>query len=92
MAVEMIEAYVQAGSVETSYLRAGCGAPLILLTHRSAAELIEDPLVHALSARFRLIVPLLPPVGVDAGGWLRDVMDGLGLEEARVLVDTEVAD
>jgi hypothetical protein len=90
MAVEMIEAYVQAGSVATSYLRTGNGAPVILLTQRKAAELIEDPLVHALAAQFRLIVPCIPAGGFDAPGWLRNVMACLGMDEARVLVDTEV--
>ncbi|HET9441346.1 MAG TPA: hypothetical protein VFO52_14310 [Longimicrobiales bacterium] len=88
MAVEMIEAVVQAGSVETSYLRAGQGTPMFLLTPRPPAALMEDPLLLALVARFRVIVPALPSVEVDPGAWLRDIMDGLGCgEQTRVVVE-----
>lgn len=88
MSVDLIEAVVQAGSVETSYVRAGQGAPVVLLTCRTTAALIEDPLFQGLAACFRVIVPALPADDVNAGNWLRDVIDGLGLLECgRVLLD-----
>ncbi|HEY0671215.1 MAG TPA: hypothetical protein VGD27_03055 [Longimicrobiales bacterium] len=88
MAVEMIEAVVHAGSVETPYRRAGQGTALILLSPRTPAALMEDPLLLALVAQFRVIVPALPSGEVDRDAWLRDIMDGLGCgEQTRVVVE-----
>ena len=38
MSIDLIEAVVQAGSLETSYVRAGQIAPVILLTYRTTVR------------------------------------------------------
>lgn len=59
------------------YRRAGAGAVVVLLLPEG-----EDPpwpgLAQALAARFRLVVPELPPSGSDVGRWLLDFLEGLG--------------
>ena len=84
--MELIEAVVHAGEVVTPYLRAGRGAPLVLITQRDRAALESDALVNALAARFCVIVPMMHVTMGD--GWLRHVIEGLGLEHPRVLVES----
>ena len=90
MAVDMIAAMAHAGAVETPYLRAGRGAPLVLLTARNAAELANDALMQVLVEQFRVIVPTLPAAPID-DAWLWGVLDCLGVPEARILVDATAA-
>lgn len=87
MAVEMIAATVQAGAVETPYLRAGRGTPVILLTNQSAAALVNDPVLEVLVSNFRVIVPTLPDAGNRTEAWLQGLIDGLGCSEVRVIID-----
>jgi hypothetical protein len=88
MSVELIDAVVRAGATETEYVRAGRGSPVLLLTRRTPAALLEDPLFASLAAEFSVIVPALPGAGVPAGKWVRDLMDGLGFaDRGRVLLD-----
>jgi hypothetical protein len=90
MAVDMIAATVHAGAAETPYLRAGRGEPLVLLTARTAADLANDALMEALVEQFRVIVPALPAAPID-DAWLWGVLDCLGVQQARILVDATVA-
>ena len=89
MAVEMIAAMAHAGAAETPYLRAGRGEPLVLLTARNADDLANDALMAALVEQFRVIVPALPAGPID-DAWLWDVLDCLGVHQARILVDATV--
>lgn len=89
MAVEMIEAIVHAGAVETPYLRAGQGAPVILLTHLPATALATDPVVEVLVRSFRLIIPSLPEPEALTAVWLRGLIDGLGCNGVRVIIDAQ---
>jgi pimeloyl-ACP methyl ester carboxylesterase len=91
----MIEAVVQTGPVETSYRRAGAGPPVLLLVETAEAE-AGDWLFDQLAGRFRTIAPTLPVrldgAGMDPTtdrveleGWLRGLIDGLGLERPAVV-------
>ncbi len=90
----LTRAIVHAGDHATEYVRAGCGAPVLLLAERG-----ESALLAPLSARFRVIAPDLPchapahETGVpDAGAspppfaaWLRDFLDGLGVARIDIV-------
>jgi hypothetical protein len=84
--VELIEAVVHAGEMVTPYLRAGRGAPLVLITQRDRAALESDALVNALAAKFCVIVPQRPATAGES--WLQHMIEGLGLEQPRVLVES----
>lgn len=93
MAVQMGEAWVHVGAVETSYLRAGAGPALVLLARTDAAELRKDALVRVLCTEFRVFVPALPDDLPDLAKWLQNVIEGLGLEQPRLLLhDSVVSD
>lgn len=98
MMIRAIHALVQIGSVETPYLRGGCGAPVLLLRSLAYADgsgrtREEDAVFQALAQTFRVISPLVPPPGVKSEGerWLRDVIDGLGLDRPAVVADAALA-
>jgi hypothetical protein len=79
-------AFVCVGAEETEYLRAGCGAVVVLLT----AE-FDNPaalaLIALLSAGFLVISPRIPR-GVVFANWLSNVMDGLGFARVSIVAET----
>jgi hypothetical protein len=80
-------AVVQAGHIETGYRRAGLGPTVVLLaTTRTAAA---DQLFHALAGQFRVIQPAWPGglATENVAGWLRGVIEGLGLDQPLLVVD-----
>lgn len=85
--VGVVEAVLLAGGLETPYRRAGHGPPVLLLVDR--IDLLE-----ALAPHYRVIQPLRAPddpQGQDWPGWLRDVVDGLGLGRPAMVVDPGLA-
>jgi len=88
MAAEKVEALVQIGAVETRYQRAGQGTPLILLRAQYAGA---DPLFERLATEFKVIAPELSSCRAASGfeDWLRGLIDGLGLDQPRVVVAAE---
>lgn len=92
-----VEAVVQAGPMTTWYVRAGQGLPVLLLMRQGPRTTSGAPLFRRLAAEFRVVAPVCPTgEWVDSGPgdaatWLRGLMDGLGLVEARVVVDESLA-
>jgi hypothetical protein len=86
-AVRLTKAAVDHGPITTTYTRAGAGAPIVLLDPEAVAGGVPSPLVLALAARFRVVVPELvcaQDAGTAFSTWLRGFVDGLG--QARVHV------
>jgi hypothetical protein len=84
----MMEAVVHAGTMETRYRRAGQGPQLLLLGGGADAEWVAG-VIPPLVARFRVFVPEVPS---DAGtGWLREMIDGLGLDRPGLVAGFTLA-
>lgn len=51
------------------------------------------PELQALAGSFRVIIPLLPPprTAREGGRWIRDVIDGLGLDRPALLAPMDLA-
>lgn len=87
----MTRAVLTARGVDTSYARMGAGPPLLLL-RADGGDDTAAPIVAALAARFRVIAPLRPAsIDPEATGalaaWLRDLVDGLGIECLGLVAD-----
>lgn len=80
----VVEAVVQAQGMETHYVRAGRGPAVLLL--RTGGGNAADPLFVRLTTEFRVIAPVVPAVP-SLAGWIRDVIDGLGLDRPSILAD-----
>lgn len=80
---EPIEAVVQVGARETRYLRCGCGPSVLVLAVDRAARL---RLLERLAGGYRVIAPEPPPPTEAAAlqQWVRELIEGLGLEQPLV--------
>lgn len=88
-------------AVETEYLRAGRGAPIVYIGSSATADDERSAVLLSLASHFRVIVPLLesaPAILVPDDGlatsfalWLRGVLDGLGILAAGFVVERPVA-
>ena len=78
-------AVVWVGGQATTYLRAGCGAVVVLLMADydgpTALEFI------ALLSTVHLVIAPSVPSGVAIASWLANLMDGLGVSTARVVAE-----
>jgi pimeloyl-ACP methyl ester carboxylesterase len=98
--MQRVEAVVQTGPTETRYLRAGKGAPVLLLFHGGAVAAVASQLLETLVSEFRLLLPALTGNGsdvADAGqesfsAWLRNFMDGLGVDRFAVITTISYAE
>jgi hypothetical protein len=91
MKSEVVTAVVQAGSVETEYVRAGTGRPVVLLLRAwRPGAIAADPLFVGLSRELRVIAPEVP-ADRELTAWVRGLVDGLGLDHPAVVVDIAVA-
>jgi pimeloyl-ACP methyl ester carboxylesterase len=98
--MQRVEAVVQTGPTETRYVRAGKGAPVLLLLDGGAVAAVASQLLETLVSEFRLLLPALDVHGgdfADAGQgsfsmWLRNFMDGLGIDRFAVIATTACAD
>lgn len=83
-------AVVWMGGQATTYLRAGCGAVVVLLMvdydGPAALELI------ALLSTVHLVIAPSVPSGVAIASWLANLMDGLGISTARVVAELVFVD
>jgi pimeloyl-ACP methyl ester carboxylesterase len=96
-----IQAIVHTARSETVYRRAGTGLPVLLLAERNGGE-DADAVFAALAAGYRVVAPVAAAVPdgvrcgagagvVDAVAWLRDLIDGLGLDRPIVVADAAFA-
>jgi pimeloyl-ACP methyl ester carboxylesterase len=91
--MQRVEAVVQTGPVETRYVRAGRGAPVLLLFNDDAAGAAASQLLEAMVSEYRLVLPALDGHGCASSragrdsfcAWLRDFMDGLGIDRFAVI-------
>lgn len=94
-------AVVHAGGVDTEYLRAGHGEPMVLLAPRLDVPEVQV-IVARLAQHFLVIAAGLPrdlpsqhPARVTAasdtvGRWLEEFMEGLGYSHAHVLLHSSL--
>lgn len=93
MPVPRFEAVLIAGATETAYTRAGSGRPVLMLfSDRRVAPVI----LEALATHARVLQPVLPDAvfarrGRPFRAWLRDFMDGLGVDRATLVADSPLA-
>lgn len=91
MELEMVEAVVQVGAVETVYLRAGRGERVAVVLAADAAERLR--LVRRFAACYRVVAPVPPVPPAGSGGaahtaaWLHGVIDGLGLDRPTLVLE-----
>jgi len=74
------------GEEETEYLRAGCGAVLVLLTGEYDGPTALE-LIALLSAAFVVIAPRVPR-GIAISDWLVNLIDGLGFARVSIVAET----
>ena len=83
-------AVVWAGGQPTSYLRAGCGAVVVLLMSDydgpAALELV------ALLSTVHLVIAPSVPSGVAIASWLTNLLDGLGLTTTNIFAERAFID
>ncbi|HKP16462.1 MAG TPA: hypothetical protein VJT85_10355 [Gemmatimonadaceae bacterium] len=83
-------AIVWVGGHATSYLRAGCGAVVVLLVaDHDGPKALE--LIALLSTLHLVIAPSVPS-GVALADWLANLMDGLGIATASVVAEPAFID
>jgi pimeloyl-ACP methyl ester carboxylesterase len=98
--MQRVEAVVQTGPTETRYLRAGQGAPVLLLFDGGAVAAVASQLLETLVSEFRLLLPALTGNGIDVADagqgsfstWLRNFMDGLGVDRFAVITTISYAE
>ena len=72
-------AEVRVGDHVIRYVRRGSGSSVVLLGADSNANPLWKPLIEALAANHRIVVPQLPPTQADVGSWLHGFVEGIGL-------------
>jgi pimeloyl-ACP methyl ester carboxylesterase len=90
-----IEAVVQTATSETVYRRAGRGPQVLLVAADGDGGPLGRALFRTLAERFRVVAPCYsipegsgtPPGHAEVGVWLRDVIDGLGLDRPGIVAD-----
>jgi pimeloyl-ACP methyl ester carboxylesterase len=85
----VIEALLQSGSQATPYVRAGDGEVALLVRAVPCGEIARSRTFRRIAQRRRVIGAAPPPgAGVE---WLRDLIDGLGLDRPEVMGDRGLA-
>jgi pimeloyl-ACP methyl ester carboxylesterase len=84
------QAVLVTGATETHYSRTGTGTPLLLLFPCKPADSLGKQLLEGLATRCRVIAPVRP-AGLPLSSWLRDLIDGLGLDRPYIVVDGSMA-
>ena len=88
---------VSAGSSDTDYVRAGRGEPPVVLLAAAAPPGGEPELVAPLAEHFRVVAPCAVATQAAASDgrfvvWLRDFLDGIGLDAVAVVAEPGLTD
>src|SRR4051812_23305071 len=78
-------AEVRAHDQVMRYHRAGVGRPLVLLRTAASPDELWPELEEQLVARFRVFTPELPPDCEDVAAWVKDFLEGVGLDRVVVV-------
>jgi len=78
-------AEVRAHDQVMRYHRAGAGRPLVLLRAAAAPDALWPELEAQLIGRFRVFTPELPPDCDDVAAWVKDFLEGVGLDRVRLI-------
>ena len=78
-------AEVRAHDQVMRYHRAGAGRPLVLLRSAATPESLWPELEEQLVARFRVLTPELPPDCEDVAAWVKDFLEGVGLDRVPLV-------
>lgn len=100
----LARAAVDAGAVTTYYARLGSGEPILVLGIEGAGDSLGYVLLAPLASHFRVIAPeplvecgkvrLALPGSLGAPAfstWLRDFLDGLGVEQVGIVAEGKLA-
>ena len=87
----MSRAVVCAGGVNTSYVRAGKGKPIVMVSDDIDSPETLD--LMAVLARDHLVFAAAPPVTdmQGLGVWLRNFVEGLGVTDAHLVLHPSTA-
>jgi len=85
-------AEVRVGEHVTRYVRRGSGPSVVLLGADTDANPLWSPLLESVVANHRVIIPQLPPNGVDQSTWLREFIEGLGLSAVVLIAGSALSE
>ena len=87
----MSRAVVCAGGVSTTYVRAGRGKPIVMVSDDVDAPETQE-MIAAL-ARDHLVFAAAPPITdiQELGVWLRNFVEGLGINDAHLVLHASTA-
>jgi len=78
-------AEVRAHDQVMRYHRAGAGRPLVLLRTAASTDALWPELEEQLVARYRVLTPELPPDCADVAAWVKDFLEGVGLDRVVIV-------
>jgi pimeloyl-ACP methyl ester carboxylesterase len=78
-------AEVRAHDQVMRYHRAGVGRPLVLLRTAAGPDSLWPELEAHFVGRFRVFTPELPPDCDDVAAWVKDFLEGVGLDRVAVI-------
>ncbi|HEX6535839.1 MAG TPA: hypothetical protein VF041_14670 [Gemmatimonadaceae bacterium] len=78
-------ARVRVGDCTTRYLRRGVGRPVVVLRATDCDGELWPPLLDAIAAHHRLILPEAPCADAAFASWFRGFADGIGLPPATMI-------
>ena len=85
-------AEVRVGERVTRYVRRGSGPSVVLLGADAEANPLWAPLLESVAESHRVVIPQLPPDGVDQSTWLREFIEGLGLSAVVLIAGPRVCE
>src|SRR3954454_14845275 len=78
-------AEVRAHDQVMRYHRSGVGRPLVLLRSAAVPDALWPELEEQRVARFRVFAPERPPDCADVAAWVKDFLEGVGLDRVTVV-------